>query len=97
MISKTFTREELYNLVWQKPINPIAKEFGYKEKEIREICVKHNIPLSKMGYWSKLKFNKEVTKSPLLDPENQKSVIWIDYDKDVKVCQKRISESIKDW
>ena len=54
------TREELYNLVWSKPVIYIAKVYGYSDSGIRKICKKHNIPLPKLGYWSKLKFNKEV-------------------------------------
>ncbi|MEX0997814.1 MAG: hypothetical protein WDZ45_12250 [Flavobacteriaceae bacterium] len=75
MKSKTFTREELYNLVWQKPLTHIAKELGYSDNGVRKVCLKHNIPLPKAGYWSKLKYNKKVTKTPLPKSKNETSEI----------------------
>lgn len=61
----TLTREELYELVWSKPVIHIAKEYGFSDNGIRKICKKHDIPLPKSGYWSKLKFNKKVDKIKL--------------------------------
>ena len=60
MKSKTITREEFYNLVWTKPVSHVAKEYGYSDMGIRKICKKHNIPLPKLGYWSKLKYCPEI-------------------------------------
>lgn len=62
MTKMTLTREELYELVWSKPVIHIAKEYGFSDNGIRKICKKHDIPLPKSGYWSKLKFNKKVDK-----------------------------------
>jgi hypothetical protein len=41
MIEKTITREELYNLVWSKPVTHIAKIYGYSDSGIRKICKKN--------------------------------------------------------
>lgn len=65
MTKITLTREELYELVWSKPVIHIAKEYGFSDNGIRKICKKHDIPLPKSGYWSKLKFNKKVDKIKL--------------------------------
>jgi len=65
MLNTTFTRQELYDLVWSKPATHIAKEYGFSDNGIRKICKKYNIPLPKTGYWSKLKFNKKVIKTKL--------------------------------
>lgn len=65
MSNTTFTRQELYDLVWSKPVTHIAKEYGFSDNGIRKICKKYNIPLPKTGYWSKLKFNKKVIKTKL--------------------------------
>jgi hypothetical protein len=67
----TFTRQELYKLVWEKPLTHIAKELGYSDNGIRKVCIKHNIPLPKAGYWSKLKYNKKVKKTPLPKSDNE--------------------------
>jgi hypothetical protein len=65
MKSNTFTRKELYDLVWSKPLTTLAKEFAYSDNGLRKICIKHNIPLPKSGYWSKVKFNKKVKRVSL--------------------------------
>lgn len=65
---KSITRKELYDLVWSKPVVHIAKDYGFSDNGIRKICKKHDIPLPKVGYWSKLKFNKKVVKEKLPEP-----------------------------
>ncbi|MBZ9627437.1 hypothetical protein LB450_04930 [Psychroflexus sp. CAK1W] len=65
MANKSITRKELYDLVWTKPVVHIAKDYGFSDNGIRKICKKHNIPLPKNGYWSKLKFKKKVVKEKL--------------------------------
>lgn len=59
------SREELYELVWKEPITAISKRLGVKDSELRKECKKANIPLPILGYWSKLKYNKEVEVTPL--------------------------------
>lgn len=51
--------------MWSKPLTTLANEFSYSDNGIRKICIKHNIPLPKAGYWSKVKYNKKVAKLPL--------------------------------
>jgi len=38
------TREELYALVWSKPMVRLAKTFGISDVGSRKICIKHCIP-----------------------------------------------------
>tara|TARA_R110000850_G_scaffold218852_3_gene344467 strand:+ start:69960 stop:71084 length:1125 start_codon:yes stop_codon:yes gene_type:complete len=75
MKTVVFTRQELYKLVWEKPLTHIAKELGYSDNGIRKVYIKHNIPLPKAGYWSKLKHNKKVKKTPLPKTDNQTTKI----------------------
>lgn len=51
-------RIELYNLVWAKPLSSIEKEINIKIQDIKNACVKYQIPIPENGYWSKLKHNK---------------------------------------
>lgn len=69
---KELTRKALYNLVWSKPLTRLAKEYAYSDNGLRKICKKHNIPLPKSGYWSKVKFNKKVKKEKL--PKGDESI-----------------------
>lgn len=61
----SLARQELYDLVWSRPLTTLSKEYAYSDNGLRKICIKHNIPLPNSGYWSKLKFNKKVKKEAL--------------------------------
>jgi hypothetical protein len=65
MKSANLTREELYDLVWEKPVSHLAEELGAKPSKLREYCIKSEIPLPEQGHWSRVQFGKEVTKTPL--------------------------------
>ena len=49
----TFTREQLYELAWQKPAVRIAEEFGISDVGLAKICARHGIPKPPRGYWAK--------------------------------------------
>jgi hypothetical protein len=68
---KTFTRQELYELVWTKPITKILLEYNTTNKSFKEVCQKNDIPLPKNGYWQKLKFNKNVEIIPLSESDKE--------------------------
>lgn len=59
------TRQELYDLVWSKPMTHAAKGFGISDVALRKTCVKHSIPTPPLGYWAKLLHGKKVDKPPL--------------------------------
>ncbi|QCE42407.1 hypothetical protein [Psychroserpens sp. NJDZ02] len=63
--TKTFTRFELYKLVWSKPISEIIKVHSLTNSKLRNICIKNDIPLPKTGHWQNIKNNKEVVAPPL--------------------------------
>ena len=54
------TRQELYNLVWSKPMSKLALEYNLSDNGLRKICKKHEIPLPLLGHWQKIQYNKEV-------------------------------------
>lgn len=59
------TREDLYALVWEKPISHLARTFGLSDVGLRKVCVRHNIPTPPLGYWQKVAHGKRVRKPPL--------------------------------
>ncbi len=74
MIQEKFTRKELYDLIWSKPLTTLAKEYQISDNGLRKKCKTHNIPLPKMGHWNKVKFNKKLEVIPLpneKESENQ--------------------------
>lgn len=56
------TRQELYDLVWDQSIIMLTRTLNIESKRLREICADHNIPLPKKGYWSQIRFDKDVVK-----------------------------------
>lgn len=58
-------RTDLYQLVWEKPVTHVAKQFGISDVAVRKICVKHGIPTPPLGYWAKLQHGKNVRQTPL--------------------------------
>lgn len=59
------TRQDLYDLVWSKPITHIAKELGMSDQGVRKHCLKADIPLPPRGYWAKIAHGKKVPKPKL--------------------------------
>ena len=59
------TRDELYNLVWSRPMTHLAKEFGISDVAIRKHCKKFDIATPYVGYWAKLAHGKRAPQPPL--------------------------------
>lgn len=59
------TRQELYDLVWSKPMTHIAKDFGMSDVAVRKHCKNMDIPTPPVGYWTKLEYGKKVRKPKL--------------------------------
>ncbi len=47
------SREELYALVWQKPMSHLAVEYGVSGRGLAKICDRLDIPVPARGYWAK--------------------------------------------
>lgn len=62
---KRYTRQELYDLVWKKPISQLGPELGLSDRGLAKICERHNIPTPNRGYWAKFEARKRVTKTRL--------------------------------
>jgi hypothetical protein len=41
----TFTREELYDMVWEEPLSRLAKKYKISDNGLRKICKRMNIIL----------------------------------------------------
>lgn len=47
-----FSREELYQMVWARPVLTIAKEIGVSDVALAWACRRTGIPLPGRGYWA---------------------------------------------
>jgi hypothetical protein len=76
-MSRQFTREEFYELVWSKPMTHLAKEFAISDVALHKICKKHGIPNPPLGWWAKKAAGKPVKRTPLPKSDNSSGSITI--------------------
>lgn len=69
-----FSRRQLYDLVWSRPVVSLAKEYGFSDVGFAKICRRHNIPLPPRGYWAKINAGLQVARPPLPNPHREGSV-----------------------
>ena len=65
MTPRTLTRQEMYDLVWSKPMTQLAAEFELSDVGLRKICKAAKVPTPGLGYWAKLANGKKVIKTEL--------------------------------
>lgn len=70
------TREQLYELVREKPILHIVETYGGTYKEVKEMLNRYNIPMPENGYWSRVRSGYNIQKLPLppMDDEFEKII-----------------------
>lgn len=64
-MSHSFTRKELYDLVWSEPMRDIAKRFEISDVGLAKACRTAEIPVPPRGYWNKQKAGHRVVKAAL--------------------------------
>jgi hypothetical protein len=72
--ARTVTRSELYELVWDKPMRDLAREFGVSDRGLAKICGRMKISCPARGYWAKKAAGKPVVRRKLSEPESNPSV-----------------------
>jgi hypothetical protein len=71
-----FTREELYEMVWARPVLALAKEIGVSDVAFSKACRKAGIPLPNRGHWAIIRTGRAVKQPPLPDAkEGQANVV----------------------
>jgi hypothetical protein len=50
----TLSREDLYELVWSKPVTELAKDFGLSDVALAKRCRKLGVPVPGRGYWARV-------------------------------------------
>lgn len=73
-----YRREELYDLIWSKPIQQLAKEFGMSDVALAKKCKAVGLPRPGRGYWAKIEAGMKVRKPKLPKvSRGQLDRIWI--------------------
>lgn len=64
-MERTFTRQELYHLVWSKPVTQLVSELGTTTGVLTALLQRADIPKPAPGYWMRKQFGKPVDQPPL--------------------------------
>ena len=62
---KTFSRRQIYDLVWSQPMTTIAKELGLSGNGLAKICDRLLVPYPTRGYWAKVYAGKDEPQAEL--------------------------------
>ena len=62
----SFTRQELYDLVWSQSMLALSKQYAISDVGLRKMCVRLEIPIPKAGHWAKIQAGKKVKKDKLI-------------------------------
>ena len=69
----SLTRRQLYDLVWRKPVQAVAKEFGISDRGLGKLCERHGIPVPPRGYWARKASGQKIPRPPLIDVQGSSS------------------------
>jgi hypothetical protein len=58
MPDDSVSREDLYGLVWAKPMLRVAEQFGVSSSYMARVCEQLHVPRPERGYWAKLEAGK---------------------------------------
>ena len=78
----TFSRKELYDLVWAEPLSRLAKKYKISDNGLRKICKRMNIPIPAMGHWQKVQYGYRVIVTKLPTKYEGKDEITLDEKKE---------------
>jgi hypothetical protein len=68
----TVSREDLYELVWSKPMRELAKDFGISDVALAKRCRRLAIPVPGRGYWARVDAGQKPYRPQLANREPQR-------------------------
>lgn len=89
-----FSRKEIYEMVWEKPVRLVAEEIGVRYSDALKMCKENQIPTPPSGYWTKIQFGKDVSDDVVeLTGDEHKKVTITQMVKTEKPISKTVVES----
>lgn len=70
------SREELYELVWSKPMTKVAEQFEVSNSYMARVCALLNVPRPERGYWAKLAVGKAPSREDLPEARPGDQLFW---------------------
>lgn len=72
----TFSRNDLYELVWSEPQTKVAERLGIKTWHLVDLCEKHSIPRPPSGFWTRQRLGRAVHRTKLPVAENDDKILF---------------------
>ncbi len=66
--TQQLSRQEFYELVWMRPIQQLASEFGLSDVGLAKICKRFAIPRPGRGYWAQVRAGAKLKRTRLPRP-----------------------------
>ncbi len=79
MDKDSYTRNEIYELLWSEASKKVAFRIGISDVALGKWCKQYGVPKPPVGYWAKVASGKKVIEKPPLEPW------WNEYIPEVKV------------
>lgn len=91
----TLSRKQLYDEVWTISVQGVAKKYNLNYQQLLISCKEANIPIPSSGYWTKLKYGKDVSKEETELPESdiENVTLYLDGFKPEKYKKDKIKPS----
>jgi hypothetical protein len=70
--ARPWSRRELYDLVWSKPMRDAAADVGMSDVGLKKICLRHRVPVPRQGYWNKVNAGQKPRKRAFRELEGSK-------------------------
>jgi hypothetical protein len=64
-MGRTYTRQEIYDLVWSQPRTTLAKQLGVSDVWIGKQCALVRVPVPPAGHWARQQHGKPTFRPPL--------------------------------
>lgn len=61
----TLSRDELYDLVWTKPIMRLAEIYDISDVGLAKMCRRLRVPRPPVGYWQRVAAGQKISRIPL--------------------------------
>jgi hypothetical protein len=72
----TLSRQDLYELVWSKPMTELAADLGLSDVGLAKRCKKLGVPIPGRGYWARVVAGQRPRRAPLPKPADNRSTAF---------------------
>ena len=69
--NRNYRREDIYELVWTRPLREVAKEFDVSDVALKKLCRRIDIPTPPQGYWLRTAERRASAVRPALPPRSK--------------------------